>query len=873
MFRRKPILPILLIFIFLSAGVSAQVPKLPPKVPTLAPVGVVDKDGKGPARKFDPGKTTMVDKDRKPRDAGQLPGRPGDPVADKGPDKPGESPDAIKLDSPPNSVEVKPSGVSSVPCHPMDMSDEVHLDFKDIPLDDLIRLISCWTSKNLMLTQGFSGKTVTLMSPKPVTVAQAYMAFLSTLRAHGLVMVPAGAYMRIVPEAQGKTEPIPIIRKRKKVPDSDEFVTKILPLKHVLASEITQVLDRFKGKSGEIIAYGEDVLIITDTGTMIKRLQTLLKELDIPTDKEKIWIRQVEFADAGDLTSVITDLFQDSGGKKSSNKASSRRKKGRRKKGKVQATQAATVVGKGESIGVSKVISDERTNQLIVVCNRTTYLRIDKLLRKLDVAIPGEGQIHIVYLENADAEEISSTLSSLTSGKGGKRGKSSSSKGKKGSKGGRGSSGSGAAALFEGEVKITADEGTNALVIEASLKDFMSLKSVIDKLDIRRKQVYVEAIIMEISTNKNRKFGFSGSGGLTYEVEGETVPLLMGMGGLGITGFDAQQLMKGGMAFGLQGPAVDVSTGSTGGEELTSSLSIPTFGFLLQAIQSNSDVNILSTPHILTMDNEEAEIQVGKQIPYRASGMGGLGSLASMAGMAGLGGRSSSMMSGGYGGGYGGGMGMLGGMMGGMGMVQRIDVDLTLKITPHVNESNFVKLEIDQTIEDVESIDRELGPTTSKRKVKNVVVFSDQQPVVIGGLIRDTESDGVDKVPLLGDIPLIGVLFRKTVKTIEKKNLLMVIIPHIIDDPSDLTRIHSERMKELKKLTALMAEREHEAKGIVDYQKKVGPMESMRQVVDRAKAHEAALEKARIDSEPKDIIGAPETHDLDDSPEKQEKND
>jgi len=199
-------------------------------------------------------------------------------------------------------------------------------------------------------------------------------------------------------------------------------------------------------------------------------------------------------------------------------------------------------------------------------------------------------------------------------------------------------------------------------------------------------------------------------------------------------------------------------------------------------------------------------------------------------------------------------------------MVQRIDVDLTLKITPHVNESNYVRLEIDQSIDDVESIDRDLGPTTSKRKVTNTVVVQDQQPVVIGGLIRDTESEGIDKVPFLGDIPLIGVLFRKTVTKTEKKNLLMVIIPHIIDDPSDLTRIHRERVAEIRRFAEYLATMEKEREGIVDYEKKHGALEHMRKVVDQARTTRETRERAEFEGTAVDLVGPPETHELDYDP-------
>lgn len=775
---------------------------------------------------------------------------------------------------PADEIKVEPTGVGKIPCKKLALNDMVRLDFRDIPLDDMLRLVSCWTEKNFLLTQGFQGKTITLMSPQPVTVAEAYKAFLSALRAHGLTIAPAGKFLKIVPEGEGKTEPIPLIKASGGVPDDDQMVTKLVKLKFVPASELTQVLGSFKGKSGEILAYGEDTLIITDTGVMVRKLMQFVKELDQPTDKEKIWVRQVQYAAVADLVEIINGVFgEDSRGGRRGAQAQAPRPTPQTGKGARQQQAAAaagpTSVDKegGEAIRVTKIISDERTNQLLIVCNSTTYMQVDKLLRRVDVPIPGEGQIHIYYLENADADELASTLSGLTSGGANRR----TGGGNRGGAAGTPQAGAPAAAaaggsvagLFSGEVKITAHKQTNSLIIEASLKDFNSLKKVIEKLDIRRKQVYVEAIIMELSSNKDRKFGVSGSAGTTFDVDGETVPLLMGLGGLGVSGLDMQQLLKGGLATGLQGPLVDVSTGS-GSTGLSGDLSIPTFGFLIQAIASNSDVNILSTPHILTTDNEEAEIQVGKQIPYQASSLGGLSGLSGLAGLGGLTGGTSSSALGGLGSlGLG---SMLGGLGGLGGMVQRIDVDLTLKITPHVNESNYVRLEIDQSIEDVESIDRELGPTTSKRKVKNVVVVRDQQPVVIGGLIRDTESEGVDKVPFLGDIPLIGIFFRKTVTKTEKKNLLMIIIPHIIDDPSDLERIHRERMEEIRRFAQYLDAREMEKKGLVDYSKKSGALEQMRRAVDKAKKEREARERQEFEGTAVDLVGPPESHDLDYDP-------
>lgn len=292
------------------------------------------------------------------------------------------------------------------------------------------------------------------------------------------------------------------------------------------------------------------------------------------------------------------------------------------------------------------------------------------------------------------------------------------------------------------------------------------------------------------------------------------MPLLVGLGGLGMGGVSLQQLNAGGFAAGLQGPLLNVNAGNTGNSAIPSgvTLSIPAFGFLVQAIQENSDVNVLSTPHILTLNNEDAEITIGRKVPYRSQSLGGgLGGLGGLAGAipgagAALGGLSA--------------LGGLGGLGGGT--VQFLDVDLTLKITPQINESDFIKLKIDEQLNEVEGIDPNLGPTTSKRKVSNTVVVRDQQPVVIGGLVTDRETTGVAKIPILGDLPLLGMLFRKTTKLIEKKNLLLIIVPHIIKDPSDLERMHENKMEQIRDFADELATKQKEYQGKVDYRKKRG---------------------------------------------------
>ena len=754
-------------------------------------------------------------------------------------------------------ITFKSNYEKDVRCRKLPLNQRISIDFEDAPLEDVLKFIGCITAQNFITDlKTLKGKTITIMSPKPVTVYEAYKAFLSTLDMNGLTIVPVGKFMKITQSKQAPGDHGPIIMHGRRVRDEDRVVTYLAALDNVQGTDLLDVLAKFKSPNGDLYVYEPtNTLIITDTSSNVRRLLKLIKELDLPTGREHIFVRPVLYAEAGQLVDKINQLFGQQAG------ATGKKTTARAPKARLKPTRPGQKKASGGSVGssgnappmVSKVMTDERTNSLIIVATRTGYLLVDRFLRKMDVPIPGEGELHIYQLQNADAKEMASTLQSLTQGK-------SSSRPKRAARGKSTSAATsgGTAALFSGEVKITAHEETNGLLIEASLSDYLTMKKVIEKLDVRRKQVYVEALIMEVTTSKDRKFGPSGSAGTSFEMDGEVVPMLFGLGGLGVGGFDMNQLNKGGLAVGMQGPLVDLSTGSTGTGGVASTLSIPTFGFLLQAIASSSDVNIISTPHILTLENEEAEIQVGKRIPYQSTtfggfpGMGNLGALASQ-----MGGSSSSAALSALGG-----MGGLGGYGGGMGTVQFVDADLTLKIKPQVNESNFVRLEIEQSIEDVESIDRTLGPTTSKRKVSNAVVVRDEQPVVIGGLIRNSESEGVDKIPFFGDIPVLGILFRKSATLKEKKNLLMIIVPHIIRDPSDLQRVHAERVAEIRRFNEFLARRKDEIEGRHDYRKKHGALEEIRRVVGERQEQARILEELERRQD-LDILGDPESHRLD----------
>ena len=831
---------------------AARLPPVPPKDGQNldAQPGVIDRKGKQPLDpRFDPKTLGKVKDAKKPEEL--------------------------------NNITVVKNFDSKFPCKKLPLDAQIQIDFQNMKLDDLTKLMSCITGKRFLLPQGVQGQ-ITIMSPEPVTVYEAYKAYISSLEANGLTIVQRDKFYRIVAKTKARTTGAEILGPGARPGGSDHVITQLIPVKHILADEVKELLMNFATDGADITVYvPTNTLIVTEIASNMPRLRKLIGQIDKPTGQARIWVRPIEFAKAADVQKQVEGVFGKNGrgggpgARPARPGAQPNRAPVPGQPGQPQpAIQANPATGGslGDAGGELTMTSDERTNQLILITDRSTYLRVDKLIRKIDVPIPGEGQIHIHHLENAAAKDVQSTLQALTSGKQNTPGQPA--RPQPPAQPGRPATPGaplGGAQILGGEVKITAHEPTNSLVIEASLKDYLVLKRVIRQLDVRRKQVYLESVIMEITSDKDRQFGLTGFGGTTFEVDGKTVPLLLG-NSLGVDVQGVSDVMPGGLGALLVGPLLDASVGTgTGSASSGATLSIPAFGFAMKALQTNSDVNVLQTPHVLTTDNEEATIEVGRKVPFN-SGVGGLGGLGGL-GLLGGGGGLSGLGLGGAGGALGalGGLGTALGGLGGLGTVQFAEVKVSLKIKPTVNESSFVRLEIDQNIDDFDGFDGKTGaPNTSHRKVKNIVVVRDQQPVVIGGLMKDVQGETVRKIPILGDIPLLGAMFRQTKTTVQQKNLLMIIIPHIIDDPSDLKRVHEQRMEEIRGFADFLATRKKEYLGEIDYAKKHGMLEEINRVVSKAKAERLQLEQQTFDESELDPVGSPESHDLDYDPYKQE---
>lgn len=666
-----------------------------------------------------------------------------------------------KPEAPAEDILKPYENLTGIPYKPSAPGKRITFNLEGADLPDLVRLISQLTGKRFIMPSKLRSIQATVYAPTKVTIAEAYQAFLSILELNGMGLVPAGRYLKIVESGGIENKPIRLQTDGNGVPRGDTFLTRLQPLEHIAAEDAAELLGRFKSADGNITAYApSNMLIITDTGTNMNRMMRILGVIDVPRTSEHIWVEPVHYANASEMAQSLSEIFEPAGKGTTAKATAPAKRKG---KGKAAPTSGTVGSRQGES-RITKILADERTNSLIILATEPAYLRILEMLRQLDVPMEGEGRIHVHYLQHSDAEEIAGTLSKLV-------GKNTGAKGKKGASEG--------AEVFEGTIALTAHKASNALVITSSAHDYAALRRTIDRLDIERRQVFIEAVIMELNVNRSSNLGVSFHGG---------VPGFPTDDSFGVVGFDAGRTVGGllssgnadmltGLAVGVQGQEIETNTVG---------LSVPAFGVALRAMASSSDANILSTPHLIAMDNVEAEITVGENVPLQTSTVPNYGSLTGLTGLTGTQQTGASALSALAGLGYG-------------GAVPRQDVGTTIKITPHINESDGIRLEISEEISSAgaPSDSGNLGVVSIQRtRAKTEVAVGDQQTVVIGGLMRDTATNAESKVPILGDIPLLGVLFRSRAKSKVKRNLVLFLTPYIIRSPEDLRAIYDRKMRE-----------------------------------------------------------------------------
>lgn len=648
----------------------------------------------------------------------------------------------------PREIEHKPIGGGAL----------VNFNLDDAELPDLVKAISNITGRRFIYGGKLRQIKATVYSPEKVTAGEAYSAFLSILETNGMTVIPHGRFLKIIESPGVATQTTQIIGTASPVPDEDRYVTRLYRLAHIDANETAAVLSKFKTKDGDITVYPQgNLLIITETGSNIQRMLRILEEIDVGGAGEQLWVEPIHYTSASDLATKLADILD------------------------LKTKGAAGAPGQAGGKGGGRVIADDRGNSLIITANEPDYLRVLELIKRLDVKQSGEGELHVLPLQHASCKDLSQTLNTLLGtsqmGMGGARPGGMQGAGMSGSIPGRtpGSAGSGLDEVFEGRIRITCDEATNSIVTTSSLRDYAQLRSVIDKLDHPRRQVFIEAVIMDVSVKRMTDIGVAYHGGAPVPMNNANGIFYAGNNLKSSISSGLTDSLEG-LAVGLRGPDLQTSTSPFG-----AGISIPALGVVLHALAQDGDTNIIATPHILATDNTKAEISIGENIPLQTNLGGGLGALAGQAGGA----------AGGLGA-----LGLLGGMGGGF-SAQRQDVGTKVSVTPHVNDSDQVRLELAEEISNAEAPQGALGAVPiAKRTANTTLIVRDQQTVVIGGLVRESVTNSETKVPILGDIPVLGYLFKQATKTKEKQNLLLILTPYVIRDQDDLRAIFERKMQE-----------------------------------------------------------------------------
>jgi general secretion pathway protein D len=534
-----------------------------------------------------------------------------------------------------------------------------------------------------------------------------------------------------------------------------------------------------------------------------------------------LYMVRVRYADASEIASKLTEILGGQGAAAQPAQDPRRRRAQQQQQQRRRAQEVTEAAEGADSIASavpSQIVADERTNSLILLASEPAYLRVKALVERLDVQIDveGAGRINVYRLEHADAEEMAQTLDNVISGMQQRSGQASGDARQRAARQ-RAATDEESAPAFEGEVRVTHDAPTNSLVILASVKDFRALRDgVIRRLDVRRPQVYIEAKIVEISVDTSRDLGTSWHGGHAVG-DGH---ILLG----GAQHSDLRSVNPAGSLLSLSGLLGGIiGTPLEGAEEILFGQSIPSFGVLFQALATSSNVNLLSSPHILTLDNEEAELLVGENIPYIA------GSFGTPFG----GGQQQQQQ--------------LGSLFPGTN-IQRQDVALELKLTPQISAANEVRLNIDLEISNIASRDFEgLGPSWARRTIKDTVIVPDQQTIVIGGLMRDQITSSESKVPLLGDIPLLGYLFKYTTQSKSKTNLLVLLTPYIVNDHMDIERIVERRVREQREFMRAHSAFSHvQYRPDIDYSRKRGLLAEISRTLDHVQEERERLERFEV---------------------------
>lgn len=599
------------------------------------------------------------------------------------------------------------------------------LNLPNTDISALISLVSQRTGKNFIVDPRVKAK-VTVISSTPTNASELYEVFLSVLQVHGFAAVPQGDLVKILPEVTARTGPVPDLENDMPANStSDQLVTHVIKVDNVPAAQLVPILRPLVPQQGHLAAYtATNSLIITDRAANINRLLQIIKRIDVG-DSGKVEVIKLQHASAAEIIRIINSL-------EGQNRAD------------------------GSKL---KMASDDRTNSMLLSGDKTSRLRVRSLIAHLDTPLDTGGNTKVVYLKYAKAEELVNILTGVSQGQskvgisiepgqvnqGAAPAPEASSEGQQLRPQVANTTQGNVQASTESNIDIQADPQTNALIITAPPGEMKNILAVVRQLDIRRAQVLVEAIIAEVSESTARELG---AGALLGSGTGDPV-VASNLGGVltGAAAAYADPTALGGglsMLIGNDGSNTDI-------------------GFVIRAIASDSENNILSTPSLVTLDNEEASIVVGSNVPIITSSEISSGNNPFQT-------------------------------------IKREDVGIKLKIKPQINEGDTIKLVIEQEVSQVED-NASSGASdivTSKRTINTTVLIDDGQTLVLGGLIDENSAHSIEKVPLLGDIPILGRLFQYKSKRRNKRNLMVFIHPTILRDSRTAQYYSSEKYNFLR---------------------------------------------------------------------------
>jgi general secretion pathway protein D len=675
----------------------------------------------------------------------------------------------------------------------------IQLNFQNAEIDEVIGAFGIWLNRTFILDGRVRGK-ISLQTPRPVSPSKAYELLQATLRPLGFSTIETGGMIRVVPEADARIQGAPVNIGNLPSKKGDNLVTQIFRLNYESASGLVAVLQPFVSPTAKVQAVAStNSIMVTDYADNVQRVARVIATLDSPTTSE-VEVVSVKHVVASDLAAMVNRLLDD--------------------------TQRGIQVDPGQR---ALVIAEPRQNLIMIRAASPAKINLAKsLIARMDQPLDNAGNVHVVYLRNAEATKLAEVLRSTLTGNDSTSAASVVARANPApitqQQGGANApiaapgSSTNPTVVSAGGATIAAEPSTNSLIITAPEPVYRNLRSVIDKLDVRRAQVYIESLIVEITAEDAAEFGFqwqsllkgSGStstiGGTNYGSAGGANIGTVTAGGLGaLTG------LGGGFNLGVVSNRAPIS--------LPGGVTVPlNLIALVKALESRSNVNILSTPNLLTIDNEEAKIVIGQNVPFITGQFSNTGGNA--------------------------------GAVSPFQTIERKDVGITLKVKPQVSESGNIKMTIFQESSSLGSTSRPEGVITNKREYSGTVYAEDGQMIVLGGLIEDRGSADDERVPGLGSIPIIGNLFRYDKRKRQKVNLLVFLRPIVIRSPDGADQVTIDRYDYMRTLQGNLPLPKHWLLPDVN----VPQLPAQPQVRDKERP---AGESGSIAPGVRDVVGAP----------------